>query len=66
MAPSTRPQWGIGKEGLREWMIKIRVAGGIRVRPSKAKLRKQLKDPERKKRMQAYRWLRYRLQHGMR
>jgi hypothetical protein len=39
---------------------------GQRSRPSKAKLRQQLSDPDRQTRMRAYKFLRYRLNRGMR
>lgn len=51
---------------LRELVKKIKTSGGVRHRESKASLRKQLKSPNRKVRMRAYKFLRYRLNRRMR
>jgi hypothetical protein len=49
-----------------EKLRKFLKANARRIRDSKAQLRKQLSHPDRRVRMRAYKFLRYRLNRGMR
>jgi hypothetical protein len=59
------PRIELTGQQLTELLLKIK-AVGTRTRPSKAALRKQLKSSDRTTRMKAYKFLRYRLKHGLR
>lgn len=63
------PDGAILAAARRDGPAKMRVApggAGIIVRPSIAQLRRRLKSPDRRVRMEAWQFLRYRRQRGMR